>query len=464
MKKRILIPIVGQGSIIHIIRTGMLEKMRAFCEPVVILLWQQDDLIDELKAAGIEVHIMPKYNVSNSYKTLRSKVNYWYQHFRLKTPSTSIQNKYHFRYKKPKQVLKRKIRERVLWLKLMILPGYIARLINDENTILLNEGTYAEYKQWVTTLNATGIFTVTPFLHQVELVARIIKQAGGLLIASIHSFDNVTKRGWPAIFFDNYFVWNKYNKAELERINPAFITSANITIAGAPQFDFHYNPAFCWDKDVWLKKLGLPKNKKIILYSGGSANLLPNEPQYVKHIAQALENKILGDDVVILFRCHPLDNIQRWKDTIGESPFVYYDHKAPAKEKLDYNNFTVQDEIRLISTLKHTDVHVNLCSTMAVDGSIFNKPQIAPYYDDVNKPAEPFLRAIYNQEHYKPIMASGVLNLAHNRNELVGHIKNALAAPSKYNTNCPECVKEIATFNDGKSTERVTAKLKTFLN
>jgi len=428
------------------------------------MLWQQSDLIDELKAAGIEVHIMPAYNVSSSYKTLRLKINYWYQYFRLKTPSTSIQKKYHFQFRKSKLVLKQKIKELVLWFKFKTLPRYITTLINEEDTVLRSESTYAEYKEWVKGLKAGGIFTVTPFLHEVELVARIIKDSGGKLIASVHSFDNITKRGWPAIFFDNYFVWNKYNKAELERINPAFKTTNNITVTGAPQFDFHYNPAFCWDKDTWLEKLGLPKNKEIILYAGGSANQLPAEPQYVKHIVDALEAKVLNENTVILFRCHPLDNIERWKNFIGGSPFIYYDHKAPIREKLDYNDFTVEDEIRLVSTLKYTDVHVNLCSTMAVDGSIFNKPQIGPYYDDANKATEPLLRAVYNQEHYKPIVASGVLTLAHNRSELISHIANALANPSAYNTKCQDCVKEIATFTDGRSTERVLAKLKTLLS
>ena len=94
MKKRILVTIVGQGSIVHIIRTGILDKLKDFCEPVVGILWQQDDLIEELKQKGFEVHIIPEYNVSAQYLDLRSKINKWYQKYILKTPSTKIQENF----------------------------------------------------------------------------------------------------------------------------------------------------------------------------------------------------------------------------------------------------------------------------------------------------------------------------------------------------------------------------------
>ncbi|HVX50201.1 MAG TPA: hypothetical protein VHB48_08580, partial [Chitinophagaceae bacterium] len=321
MKKRVLVPIVGQGSIIHIIRTGMLLQLRDFCQPVVALLWQQPDLASELEALGFEVYIIPPYSVSGQYKLVRSQINYWYQCFLLKTPSTGIQKKYLSKFRPGSIVLKQKIKEKLLWLKLKFNQQYINKLVKQEDALLLKEQVYKDYRTWVTSLKIEAIFTVTPFLHEVELIARILRKNSAHLIASIHSFDNVTKRGWPAIFFDDYFVWNKYNKAELERINPALTGHNKITIAGAPQFDFHYNDNYCWSKDQWLERLGLPGNKKIILYSGGSANLIPHEHQYVKDIINALEEGKIAGDAILLFRCHPLDAIQRWLDAIGNSSF-----------------------------------------------------------------------------------------------------------------------------------------------
>jgi hypothetical protein len=463
MKKRILIPIVGQGSIAHIIRSGIVKGMRSFCEPIIILRWKQDDLIEELRADGIEVHIMPEYLISDTYKNLRTKITFWYQNFSLKTPSTNIQKRYYYSFKSGKFVLKHQIKEGLLWLRLTLDKAYIKRLIAAESQMIREEKAYSTYASWINTLNADGIFTVTPFLQEVELVARLLKPNNAQLISSIHSFDNVTKRGWPAIFFDQYFVWNKYNKAELERINPALKQQDAISIAGAPQFDFHYNPAFCWDKTEWEKTLGLPHGKKIILYAGGTSNLFPNEPQYVKQLVGAVESGEMPSNTVILFRCHPLDDVKRWKEYIGESPFLFYDFKPPVDRKLDHNNITDENLARLISTLKHTDVHINVCSTMAVDGSVFNKPQIAPYYDEVNKHSENRLRAVYKQEHYLPIIKSGVLHFAESKQQLVDKVAKALDNPDAYNTNCQRCVEEIITYRDGQSASRVIALLKNII-
>ena len=54
------------------------------------------------------------------------------------------------------------------------------------------------------------------------------------------------------------------------------------------------------------------------------------------------------------------------------------------------------------SFIHYTDVHVNLCSTMAIDGAAHGKPQIAPFYDKIK--AEKELRNLYYQEHYQTII------------------------------------------------------------
>ena len=105
-KKRILIPIVGQGSIIHIIRTGMLDKLSEFCEPVVGLLWEQPDLESELKSKGYEVYLIPEYKVSAEYSVTRSNIDFWFKKYKVKTPSVNIQKNYIDFFKKKTQVEK----------------------------------------------------------------------------------------------------------------------------------------------------------------------------------------------------------------------------------------------------------------------------------------------------------------------------------------------------------------------
>ena len=461
--KRILVTIVGQGSITHIIRSGILENMRQFCVPVVGVLWNEEVLINELQTNGFEVHLIPHYEISAQYNKLRYKVNIWYSQKVLKTPSTRIQYKYFKQYTSLKRILKRWIKLHLEIVRQYFIPNYIDKLISAEESMIQHQPIYPVYKEWLEALNVDGLYTVSPFLQQIELLGRIAKQSGQTILSSIHSFDNITNRGWPAIFFDHYLVWNKYNKAQLRRINSE-LSNDDITVVGAPQFDFHFNPNFGQSRGEWLKRYAISPAKKIILYSGGPVSILPNEPQYLKDLNAAILEGLIDKDVLIFFRCHPLDKIERWKKYVGDSPHIIYDSSPNGIKHLDYTNVTMQDIDKLISTLKYTDVHINLCSTMTVDGSVFSKPQIGPAYDDLNKSNEHLLRNMYFQEHYMPIIKAKAVQLASSKEHLVQLVNEALASPEIFKQHCKKCVEEIITYTDGQSANRVVTILKSFFS
>jgi hypothetical protein len=464
LKKRILVPIVGQGSITHIIRTGMLDKMSEFCKPVVALLWKEEELIKELQDKGYEVTVFPPYQVSPQYASLRYKINLWYIKNKLKTPSVNIQQKYLSQFKKNQQSrkLKKQFREAYYTARFRYQSSYIQQLLQQEVIAMHTEKVFTEYKEWLQLLRVYGLFTVTPFLHEVDLIARIFKDQKIPVIASIHSFDNVTKRGWQSVIFDHYIVWNKYNKAELQRIHEALRKDESITIAGAPQFDFHYNEEFTWSRQEWLQRKGLPPDKKIILFSGGPVALLPDEPQYLRVLKEAFDSGAIPGDAILLFRCHPLDKVERWKAYVGESPYIFYDSAPNGATKLDYVNVLKEDIMNLMSTLKHTDIHINTVSTMCVDGSAFKKPQIGPFFDDVNPATQQLFRQMYYQEHYVPIMNSKVLNLAYTKDGFIDLVNKLVKNPAAYTENCDKCVEEIITYTDGRSTIRAVAAIKKF--
>lgn len=461
--KRVLIPIVGQGSITHIIRSGILNGMKEFCKPVISIAWNQPDLEKELLLNNIEVHRMPDFFLSPQYLQLRSKINQWYNKEVLCSPSTSIQMRYLNQYLGLNKKFKRGIKSFIEYLNQHLFAGYVQDLIKKECLLIKNEMVFSEYKEWIESLNISGLYTVTPFVFPVELIGRVCKDNNLPIVASIHSFDNVTKRPWPAIFFDHYIVWNKYNKSELQRIK-AVLQENEVTIAGAPQFDFHFNQNFGQIKAEWMKRLNIPDCKKLILYAGGPANLFPNEPQYLKHLNEAFVQEKITSDAIIVFRPHPLDKPGRWKKYVGNSPYIVYDESPNGTHKPDHTNVNESDIDKLISSLRYTDVHINICSTMAVDGCVFNKPQIGPAYDEVNSSKQYLLRKMYQQEHYLPIIKSNVIQIANSKERMIQLVDDALKYPAKYNSNCYKCVEEIITYTDGRSKDRVINALKPFFS
>jgi hypothetical protein len=462
-KSRVLITISISFSIRYIVRTGLLKKMKGFCEPIVAIAWNEQGLIGELKQEGFEVHIIPKPEKAAVYNDTRRKIDIWFDHFCLKSGSKKIQQAYLDQYIPFKSKSWRKARE-VYNTGKLYLPFQKKRLFKKEKELLETATNSDEISAFIERLNIDAVFTVTPFHRQEDILLRVCKSKGKKMITSILSFDNITKRGWIPVEYDCYIVWNKENKEQLGRIYP-FTKSKPVHVCGPAQFDFYFDRKYLLEKSHWKRSAGIKAgdSRKIILYAGGPKELFPFEPYYLKDIDEAISKGIITDKPIVLFRCHPMDNIERWKKITGNSNNIFFEHSWNGKELAGYANVSITDITKLCSTLAYTDVHINLCSTMTVDGSVFSKPQIGPAYTHDEKYKKKLLVQMYHQEHFRSILNSGVLQLAYSFQELALLINNALANGETDKCKNEKMLNSVISFQDGKSTERVAEVLKDFL-
>jgi hypothetical protein len=458
-KKRLLVTISFSFSIRYIVRTGLLQKLKPFSDPVVVLTWNETELIKELTEQGFEVHILPEFKRGYAYAGIRKKIDYWFVHFKLKSPTKKNQDKFLQQYNSFKSNIISSCRK---WYNIakMYLPGVQNKMFKNERELLHTDTNFNQIKLWVTQLNIDAVFTVTPFHIQEDFLLRACKDLGKKMITSILSFDNITKRGWIPVNYDAYMVWNKYNYNELVRIYKE-IDQNKIFITGAPQFDFYYDKAYLFSKEEWMKIVGIKdSSKKIILYAGGPKSLFPNEPQYLQHLNTAIETGEIENNPIILFRCHPVDVLQRWKDSVGQTDNIIYDSSWTGEKNLVSTNITDFDIKKLCSTLYYTDVHINLCSTMTVDGSAFNKPQIGPAYDNVVPNKANLLRGMYWQEHFIPVLKVNGIALANSKQELIRITNDFLNNPKPNVEKCKKVVEEIITYSNGEATQKVVDILK----
>jgi hypothetical protein len=457
--KRIIVPISFSFSIRYIVRTGLLDELRKIAEPIIVITWNQEDLINELQQRGFEVHLLPETKRDETYTNHRRKIDYWFNNFQLQSPSQKIQARFLQQYKSSKSNLIGTIREWFNVLK-MYLPGSVAKLFTTEKELLLTHTNYTQIQEWIQPLQAIAVFTVTPFHAQEDILLRVCKDAGMKMLTAILSFDNITKRGWIPVEYDAYMVWNKYNVNELHRIYP-FTKNKSVTVTGAAQFDFYKKPEYLIPENEWRQLVGLQNSegRKIILYAGGPQVLFPNEPQYLQHIDEAITNGTIEGNPIVLFRCHPVDVVQRWKDAIGNSLNIVFDSSWTGIKNLLNANISVDDIKKLCSSLAYTDVHINLCSTMTIDGSAFYKPQIGPAYDEVVPKKAHLLKKMYCQEHFLPVLKTNGLALANSRAALIGFINEALHHPAKMTKASQRIVEEVITYSDGACMPRVIAAI-----
>lgn len=463
MKKRILVTISFSFSIRYLIRTGLIKQLQSFADPVIGITWEQEDLIQELRQQGFEVHVLPTSEKGVEYTNIRAKLDYWFKYYKLKSPTRDIEPRYLEQFHKPKSVFIRRLREYYNML-LCLIPGHIQKLHQQEQSLLQSDTNYNDLKEVVNKLNIDAVFVVTPFHAQEDILLRACEALGKQMITSILSFDNIVKRGWIPVNYSTYMVWNKKMKEELLRVYAPNATEENIHIVGAAQFDFYQKPEYLLPKNEWLQIVGLPEtDRKIILFAGGPLSLFPQEHQFLQHIDTAITNGEIKNNPIVLFRCHPIDKIERWKKAVEGSQNVFFDTSWTGAAKLTLSNVTDRDIQKLCSTLYYTDVHVNTCSTMAVDGSAFSKPQVGPAYDELAKPRKYDLKSMYFQEYFLPIMqTNGVLH-ANNKQELISFINDSLMNPELYTQKSKDILEAIITYTDGECTNRVVTTIKNTL-
>jgi len=118
-----------------------------------------------------------------------------------------------------------------------------------------------------------------------------------------------------------------------------------------------------------------------------------------------------------------------------------------------------------MSTLAHSAVHLNVSSSMTLDGAAFDRPQIGPRFVPglTNRDARQ-VRGLYDREHWLPVTASGGLATADDEQQLQDEIVTALTDPSTRNQGRLRLLDSLLTLNDGKASERVVEQIELFLN
>jgi len=461
-KPRVLIPISLQFSIRYLLRTGLLSQLSASLHPVILLGWKDESLEQELVQAGCEVHPLQKATWGAQYERARGSMNQWHEKFR-NSASTTIRE---FRQNLDRSWqlrLRRKLRSRTRSV-LLAIPGGLNRAQTREQELFWSDSNAKSVEQQLKQLKVDALFCLTPFLADEEMTVRVAVLSGVRSAVAILSFDNLTTRPWIPINFDLYLLWNQYNVDQLRRGYPRSAES-EVQIVGSPQFDFYWKRDSLWSEEEWRRRLALPPNRPVLLFAGGYFTCAPHEPQFLGQLDDAIETKQIPGNPIILFRRHPVDPIERWQAVLRAAKNVVLDNPWELGPKiLGHTNVTMNDICKLASTLCYSGVHVNVASTMTVDGAIFDKAQVGPAYDD--SPSRKYHRSAlecYHQEHFLPITSSGGIAIPRSKEELVSAVRAGFMNPAERRKGRRALVNEICTFTDGECTQRVASAIRKFV-
>lgn len=227
----------------------------------------------------------------------------------------------------------------------------------------------------------------------------------------IFSWDNLPK-GTMVVETDYYFVWSPQMKKELLYYYP-YIKENQIIITGTPQFENHFQLNNVIDKQLFFKQNSLDIQKKYICYSGDDTTTSPYDPNYLLDLIDAIRKlNIKGLNLGIIFRRCPVDFSDRFSAILEENKDIIT-AIIPKWYKVSESWNTIlpskEDSILQQNIIAHTELVINLGSSMVFDYAAHKKPCAFMNYNPEINDKNWSVEKIYNYVHFRSMPDDAVV-------------------------------------------------------
>jgi CDP-glycerol:poly(glycerophosphate) glycerophosphotransferase len=314
------------------------------------------------------------------------------------------------------------------------------------------EALFDEHRPSLVVTSSPGlIFSEIPLL-------RTAVRRGVRSVAVDPSWDNFTNKLIPVRRVNRLIVWNDLMRREA--IDLHGYEPDEVCIAGAPQWDLYFRDGTFVPRDAFFRRIGADPARKLIALTTTPRDLYPHHDHVLRVLIDALRRGAWRHDAQVLVRLHPRDAMDAYApfhdvpNVIVEKPFR---PTVRAGDGLDVD-VTLDSQVHLANTLRHSDVVVNVASTLAVEAAIVDTPVVNVSFDgDTPSPFERSARRYYRFTHYVNVTRHGAVRVAEDATELIEAIGRYLDDPSLDREGRQRVAREQCPFRDGRSAQRVAA-------
>lgn len=296
-----------------------------------------------------------------------------------------------------------------------------------------------------------AVFSRLFFCDEIPLM-RAARQMGIATVGAVASWDNLTNKGPLLPRLDRLIVWNDLLRAEAIRFHG--YSTETVSVTGAPHHDMLFTERDqLIDRASFFATLGLDPAKRLITYAGEDPIIAPDAPAYVQEIHRWVAGNQLAAPCQLLVRPHPQDDLSRY-DEVRQLPGVFFD--LPGRllpgQWMDMH----RDDLKhLYETLMHSDVMVNVTSTIVVDAAFFDTPSVCIGYGYTHPNTYYNLpMRFFEMDHYRYVIDAGATVVVENPDDLRAAINRYLIDPSLESAGRQRIARLIAGFEDGRGAER----------
>ena len=277
----------------------------------------------------------------------------------------------------------------------------------------------------------------------------------------IFSWDNLPK-ATMVVETDHYFVWSEHMKKEILTYYP-HINPDQVHISGSPQFEPHFKKSLIKNRKVFCAENNLDPLKKFICFSGDDETTSPNDHLYLQDLASVVEElNQEGSNFEILFRRCPTDFTSRYDGVLKKHQLVITS-LVPQWQQIgtSWNAVlpTPNDLELQMNTIAHSEVVVNLGSSMVFDFAAFDKPCIFINYDKELENADWSVEKIYNFVHFRSITSPEAVLWLNSKAEIPARLRIAIETGTNTAMEAKRWFRKINLFPPELASERIWEKI-----
>jgi len=294
-------------------------------------------------------------------------------------------------------------------------------------------------------------------LSEVPLLRTAVRR-GVRSMAVDPSWDNFTNKLIPVRRVHRLIVWNDLMKQQAVDFHG--YAPNEVRVAGTPQWDQYFKEGTIAPREAFFRQIGADPTRKLVTLTTTPRELYPHHDHVLRVLIDAMAANAWREPAQVLVRLHPRDERDAYAQFEGvphviiEKPFR---STVRAGDGLSID-ITAENQRHLANTMCHSDVVVNVASTLAIEAAIFDTPVVNVAFDGV-EPSEwvRSARRYYRFTHYVNITRHDAVRVAEQPAQLVEHVGRYLDDPSLDRDGRARVVREQCQFLDGRAGERVAA-------
>jgi hypothetical protein len=308
---------------------------------------------------------------------------------------------------------------------------------------------FAEYRPSLLITPTTGLY-----FGEGPLMARA-DRLGVPSVAVDLSWDHFTTKTAPLRRVHGLAVWNELMKREATQLHG--YSDDQVAVTGVPQFDIYADKSRLGKREAFFERVGADPARKLITLTTIPPVLFRNHADVIQTLVQAIDADALGTPAQLLVRVHPRDDLAQYQRFMSHPQVVI---EKPFRETIVAEGSNVDpslaDRLHLGATLYHSDVIVNVASTIAIEAAVMDTPIVNLAYDGPEQ--RDYLestRRFYDYTHFRPLVESGATRLAYSADDLIREVQESLKNPSRDRVGRERAVEQLCYRVDGRSSERV---------